>query len=1035
MKKLVIIFILLFCTATSAQQKGFRIYNSFNAGELSPLLSTREDLAKFQSGCEVMENLFPLPQGAAQKRPGTKYVATAKDAAKVRLLPFQFSTTQSYVLELGNQYMRFYTSNAVVFDTFGTEDLSGIGSIVAHWLCDDNLGTQAVLDDDGNTHDGAMAGATNTEDVSVADAESVANEAFNLTGTDYFTVTDHTDFTFGDGSDDSPFSIVMWVNYVANGAQFFISKTSSGQQEWQLGTDGSDLLAFRVIDQDASGQSEAITANEALTAGWHFICAIYDGRGGTEARNGMKLYIDWVEVKVATSGTGSYDSMNNYTSDVAIGSNATGASLFDGKVDNIAIFSKALTAVEIASLTGNDSTTSTEIETPYLTADLFELKFEQSADVLYITHPDYETRKLIRLGNSIWQLKTTDITNGPFRTQNSDVTKTIAASGSDLSVGESVTLTAVGHAPFVSGTTAGHLPSGSTATDKSNTGALFKLIHPIADLDFVGSLINAADNVDCGTIFKGGGWRMTTLGTWRGVVEVQRNYTIGTATAGAGWDTVFKFTSGTSNTTGIEQNIATATRTEDDGDASYQVVFVTDWGGTLEIHFTTDQTEVVGIVEITAVTSTTVATGTVIQTIGGVTTDATYKWAESSWSNLRGWPGTIAFFEDRLIFGGNPAQPDTIWGSVTGDYENMLAGANDADAIIFTLTSRQVNAIQWLVGKDKILIGTSGAEWTLNGGSDEPLTPTNVKAEQHSTYGSADIQAILANDSTLFFQRGAQKMRELAFNWELDAYVAPDMTILAKEVTGSGITEMEYQQIPDAILWCIKQNGDIATFSFERAENVTAWSRQLTDGDFESVTVINGTTEEEVWVSVQRDINGDTTARYIEYFAARDFGTDPCDAYFVDSGITYDSTATTTITGLGHLEAESVSVYADGLIQTSQTVSSGSITITSASTVQAGLPYTVQLKTMPLSFLTQGGTIHGRKKKIGEVIASWYKSGDFSVGKDASKLQTHTISGLTTDEDRKTFPPGLDRFGQIFVYQQSPEPLTLLALMPSFEIQ
>jgi len=373
---------------------------------------------------------------------------------------------------------------------------------------------------------------------------------------------------------------------------------------------------------------------------------------------------------------------------------------------------------------------------------------------------------------------------------------------------------------------------------------------------------------------------------------------------------------------------------------------------------------------------------------------------------------------------------------VTSDYENMLEGTNDADAVIFTLTSRQVNAIQWMVGKDKLLIGTSGAEWTLNGSSDEPLTPSNVKAKQHSTYGSANLQAVIANESILFFQRGNKQMRELAYNWESDSYVAPDMTILAKGVTGDGITDMAFQQTPDAILWCVREDGELATFSYERKENITAWSRQITDGNFESVAVINGDPEDEVWVSVNRDINSDSTVRYIEYFSARDFGTDLDDAYYVDSGVTYDSTATTSITNLGHLIAEEVSVFGDSVIQTSQTVDgSGDISITSASTVQIGLPYTVKMRTMPLSWIEQGMTIHGRIKRISEVITSWHNSGDFSVGRDVSTLGTYTISGMTTNEDRLTFPPGWDRYGYVYLYQASPEPLTLLAIMVTFEVQ
>ncbi|GAG15238.1 unnamed protein product, partial [marine sediment metagenome] len=256
---------------------------------------------------------------------------------------------------------------------------------------------------------------------------------------------------------------------------------------------------------------------------------------------------------------------------------------------------------------------------------------------------------------------------------------------------------------------------------------------------------------------------------------------------------------------------------------------------------------------------------------------------------------------------------------------------------------------------------TSGAEWTLEGGTDEPLTPSNVLAEQHSTYGSTNLQATLASESVLFFQRGAEKMRELAYNWESDSYVAPDMTILVPEITGDGITDTAYQQTPNSILWCVREDGELAIFVYERKELITSWARLITDGLFESVAVISGSAEDQVWVSVKRTmagVNQGTAVRYIEYFSARDFGTDPCDAYFVDSGITYDSGATTTITGLTHLEAETVAVLGDGVIQTSQIVNaSGEITITSAATVQAGLPFTVQMKTMPLSFLGAGTSI------------------------------------------------------------------------------
>ena len=1038
----------------------YRSFNNLNAGELTPLLDAREDLAKYQNGCSIMENMIPIPQGGAQKRPGTKFIAEVKTSSlATRILPFEFSTSQSYVIEAGNQYFRFFTNGAPVFATFGTEDLSafdsatGDSSLVAHWKCDESsgAGAGAVTDDTvAGTHDG-----TPTRDISnftTTDVAGTANAAFDLAGVDYFTVPDHADLSFGNGSNDEPFTMAIWCNVVADTVfQEFLFK----ENEWDFGMNDDETVTLRLEDDSAGSKKISVTTTAPLSNGWHFIVATYSAPPhvtqplGISGDNlGIRIYVDWGEVATTVSESqAGYVAMEDLIGDVDVGNAFTGSFIWQSKIDNVAIFNKELSAVEVASLTGIASTTPAEIVTPYLTADLFELQASQSADVLYITHPDYETRKLSRLSNSIWSLNASSIESGPFRTQNSDTNFKMAASATT----GSVTLTATGGAPFISGTTGGHLPSGDALTDKSNTGALFKIVHPIDTLefkeelesDFAAGQVENTSWVDCGILYKGAGWTLVTGDTWFGTIKVQRNYTIGAAVgnggdegASLGWETVFAFSSGAGAAVSA-RNVST-TGTEDDGDAQYRVIYADETADdTVSVYFTTDQTEHVGIVKITAVASTTSATGTVVTTLAS--TDATYKWAEGSWSNYRGWPATSTFFEDRLMFGGNAFQPDTIWGSVTSDYDNMTAGVNDDEAVIFTLSSRQVNVIEWLIGKDKLLIGTSGAEWTIAGGTDEPLTPTNVIAKNHSTYGSANLQATLANESVLFFQRGKRKMRELAYNWELDSYVAPDMTILANLVTDTGINDTAFQKTPDSILWTVRADGELPVFSYERDENVTAWSRMITedstsDSDFESVAKISGDPEDEIWVVVERTIDSNTV-RYIEQFQPRIFS-DPCDAYYVDAGITYDSTATTTITGLTHLVGETVAVLGDGVALGDEVVdANGEITIdASASTVQVGLPYEVHLRTMPLSWLG-GVTIQGKQKKISEVVSRWYKSGDFSIGKDVDNQQTYSISGQTTDIDRKTFSPGYSRNGYIYIYQKSPEPLTILSVMAEFQVQ
>jgi hypothetical protein len=1045
MMKKIFIFVLL-CSIAFAENP-YRVFNNFNAGELSPLLNARDDLAKYQSGCQIMENLIPLPQGGAIKRPGTKYIAAVKTSSlATRLLPFEYSTSQSYIIEAGNQYFRFYTDGAQITQATGNETLAP-GNKIAHWKLNDNTNTTAVVDAEVG-QDGV---ASDNTDVLHRDSGVGTGGCFFFNGDDYVTVADDAALTFVTGGADDPFSIAAWIYLVhSSSTQAILTKqdASTANTEWAFYINSDNGLTMGIYDTSATNWSWNVSDSE-LTEGWHFVCGTYDGAGGDGAGGGssaagMTLYVDGAAVASTATEGATYTDMEDSATTVVIGAaNLSGSSSYTNrfldKIDNVALFGDVLTSGEISAL--YITATACEVTTPYLTADLFELKYEQSADVLYITHPDYEPRKLSRIGNANWTLEVTGFSNGPFRTQNSDVTKTIAADGTT----GSVTLTAVGHAPFVADSTAGHIPNGSADTDKARTGALFKIVHPLGELEYHTQLEDSYDDntaedvswMDCGTLFEGTEWTFITDDTWNGTVVVERNYTIGAAHDASGWEAVFEFSSSD------DRNVST-TGTEDLGDADYRVrCTVNGDNGPIQIYFSTDQTAHIGIVKITAVTDSDTATATVLTTLAS--TDATHKWSEGSWSNYRGWPRTVSFFEDRLIFGGNASQPDTIWTSVTSDYEDMTEGADDDDALLFTLSSRQVNVIEWLIGKDKILVGTSGAEWSLEGGADEPLTPSNVIANQHSTYGSANLQANLANESVLFFQRGSEKMRELAYNWELDSYVAPDMMILSNLITNGGVTETAFQKTPDSVLWCIRDDGEMPVFSYERKENVTAWSRIVTedgtsDSDFESVARISGDPEDEVWVIVERTINS-SVVRYIEQFQDRDFGSDADDAYYVDCGVTYDSTASSAMTGLTHLVGETVSVLADGVVFDDAVVSAtGTITLksggttTTASTVQMGLPYEVHLQTMPLSWVG-GVTIQGRQKRISEVIANWYNSGDFSIGKDTSNLETYSISGQTTNQDRKTFPPGYDREASVYIYQKSPEPLTLLGVATEFQVQ
>ena len=564
-----------------------------------------------------------------------------------------------------------------------------------------------------------------------------------------------------------------------------------------------------------------------------------------------------------------------------------------------------------------------EISSPYLEAELFDIKFAQSADTMYICHPNHNPRKLTRSGHTNWTLVDDVIINGPFMDHNVETT---TLTPSHKTVGATSTVTA-------------------------------------------------------------------------------------------------------SSTTGINSN---------------QGFLSTDVGRLLHIKD--------GHLKITSVTSTTVVVGTVIVDLG-ITTPIT-DFALGSFSDTTGYPACVTFFEQRLVFAGTTAQPQTLFFSRSADYENFddqyHETVADDDAIVYTIASNQVNAIRFLTATRTLIIGTAGGEFAVNGaGVGEAITPTNILINKQSNHGAANVDGIAVGNATLFLQRAKRKIRELAYNFDVDGYVAPDLTILAEHVTESGITQMAYQEEPNSIVWCVRTDGQLLGFTYQREQQVTAWHRHIFGGSFgsgnavvESVEVLpTDNSEYQVWVIVKRTIDG-ATKRYVEYLHNQDFDeTDDTSFNYLDSQLAYDGSATTTISGLDHLEGEEVSILADGATHPNKTVSSGAITLDRSSTkVKVGLPYVSLLQTMRIDAGSQNGTSQSKTKRIYEITARLYESIGIEIGPDldnmeripfrsSANLMDSGVNVFTGDKDIE-FRGNYETDGFIFVRQNQPLPLTVLSLYP-----
>ena len=898
----------------------------------------RTDFQKYFSGCTRLENFVVLPHGPATRRPGTYFVSEIKTSAnKTRLIPFEFSTEQTYVLEFGNQYIRFFKDNGQI--TEGDKTITAITK---------------------------------------ANPAVVTSSSHGYSNGDFITIT----------------SVVGMTE--VNGKTFKVADKTTNTFELQ-NVDGTDIDSSSYTTYSSAG-----TAN--------------------------KIY---------------------------------------------------------------------QITTNYTTAQLFDLKFAQSADTMYICHSSHEVSKLTRTGHTSWTLSEVDFAEtGPYMDANTTATTiTPASSGTGTSV------------------------------------------------NFTASAITGNNG--------GVGWATTDVGR------------------------ILKFNSGEAVITGR--------------------------------------------------TNTTVVVCTITKAFAN--TDATASFQLGSFSDTTGHPSCVSFFEQRLVFASTTDQPQTLFFSKSGDYENMTSGTNADDAMVYTIASNQVNAIKSLKATRTLICMTTGGEYAVSSGSaQDAITPTNINIRKQSNYGSAGVDALSIGNATIFLQRAKRKIRELAYNFDTDGYQAPDMTILSEHITESGITQMDYQQEPYSVVWCVRTDGVLAGLTYNRLEQVVAWHRHIFGGksdttkniiqqqisftsnstivsttnntitltshglstgdpvyyyagsnaigglnnsnlyytiasdsntiklattaanatagtaisftsapssdttqyiyqgvniqtdmiyssshglqsgeiiyydntgtsitglsentkyyvgkvddnqfqlyaksnlltpvnltaahtseqtdnilkhaEVESVAIINGDSDEDqVWVIVKRWING-AVRRYVEYFTPFDFSKDLTEFHYVDSGLAYSGNSTTSLSGLNHLEGETVAIIGDGAAQNNKTVSSGAVTIdTSSEEAKIGLLYSSDLQTMRLD---EGytETTQTKTKRIYDLSVRFHETVGASVGpnidnltaidfRDSSASMNLPVPLFTGDKFIE-FDSDYGTEGLVYVQQPQALPMTILGIYPRLETE
>lgn len=414
------------------------------------------------------------------------------------------------------------------------------------------------------------------------------------------------------------------------------------------------------------------------------------------------------------------------------------------------------------------------------------------------------------------------------------------------------------------------------------------------------------------------------------------------------------------------------------------------------------------------------------------------------------YPSVVTFFEQRLVFGATNNNPQTLWFSKSADYLNFTVGTNDNDALIYTIASNKVNAIRYLSATRILTIGTAGGEFVLTTTNGGPVTPTATVIRKYSNYGTTDTEPVQVADVTLFIQRGARKVREFQYAGDINAnaYVAQDITILAEHITEGGLTEFAYQQAPESIIWALRNDGTLLGLTYRREEEVYAWHKHVIGGAFGSgqavvesiMTLPTDSGEDNLYMIVKRTINS-VTKRYVELLKPFDFGSSPTTSFFIDSGLAYSGSAISSTSGLFHLEGESVKILANGATHPDKTVSSGGITFDfSVTSAAIGLGYTSAMQTLRLESGSVDGTSQGKPKRIHAVTLRLDKTVGLEIGTDSTNLDRiffrddsinmDTAIPLFTGDKEIEFPGGFDDDAKLYVRQDQPLPMTILALFP-----
>jgi len=668
-----------------------------------------------------------------------------------------------------------------------------------------------------------------------------------------------------------------------------------------------------------------------------------------------------------------------------------------------------------------------ELVTPYTEAQLSRLGYTQSADVLTLVHPSHDPRNLNRIFDGHWTLTTISYA--------STVTPPVFASP-DIAVITGITqanpavVTTSGAHGFVTGNVIDIAAVVGMTEVNGRSFRLTVLSTTTFELDGEDSTLHTAYTSD------GTATRQTaavTVGSGFGDFEKTYTYVVTTVNE-AGIESlasvsVSVITNSLSVTGGVRISwgaVAGATyyRVYKDPSNNTQIY---GWIGDSNNNTFDDYN------------------------IAPITSDAPPE-DRQPFNSVDNKPAVVNYYQQRQVFANTNNEPQATYTTQVNNF-NSLRTSNPAradDAVTFTIAAQQVNEIRHIMSLDSMILLTSGGEWIVSEGQDRVLTPATIGVRPQSYNGASWVKPVVINSTALYLQEKGARIRDLGYEFSSDKYTGNDLSIMSEHLfEGHQIIEMAYADEPYGILWCVRNDGVLLGLTYLREHQVWGWHQHNTDGEFESIATINEEGRDAVYVIVKRTIGG-VTKRYVERLEARE-SVNAEDAFYVDSGLSYDGAPATSITGLSHLEGKEVAILTDGYVTDNQTVVSGGITLTrAASKVHVGLPYVPAIETLDLDSASVVETLKAKSVSVSKVYleVEGTRGGFVGPRQDPTSGQPVTFQeikprfdadaydaiALKTYKQEVSIDPLWGKSGGVRIEQRSPLPMAILSVIPQVDI-